>query len=179
MSEAPTTAELRRVLGHFATGVTIVTGMAPDGRPVGFACQSFASVSLEPPLVLFCASRSGRSWPLLRHTGVFCVNVLRHDQRELADRFGSPTGRRYEGLEWRRSAHGAPSLPGALMRVHGAITEVHEAGDHDVVLGRVLGLEDGKPGRPLLFYRGRFTVTERPEPTSRADARWGSGDFWG
>ncbi|HET7397559.1 MAG TPA: flavin reductase family protein [Intrasporangium sp.] len=179
MTATPPPAELRRVLGHFATGVTIVTGLAPDGAPVGFACQSFASVSLDPPLVLFCASRSGRSWPLLRDTGRFCVHVLRHEQRELCDRFGSPTGRRYDGLDWELSPHGAPSLPGVLMRVHGEVAQVHEAGDHDVVIGRVLGLEDGEPGRPMLFYRGRFTVTERRTSAARGEAPDGRDDFWG
>ncbi len=171
-------AELRRVLGHFATGVAIATGFAPDGQPVGFACQSFTSVSLEPPLVLFCADHRGRSWPRMRDSGVFCVNVLRHAQQDLADRFGSPTGLRFEGLEW-RTAYGAPALPGVLARVHCAIESVHVTGDHDVDVGRIQHLEVDQPGRPLLFYRGRFAVTERVRSSARNEVPGGWDDFWG
>jgi flavin reductase (DIM6/NTAB) family NADH-FMN oxidoreductase RutF len=174
----PSRAELRRVLGHFATGVTIVTGFAGDGDPVGFACQSFTSVSLEPPLVLFCADHRGRSWPRMRDSGSFCVNILRYAQQELADRFGSPTGLRFEGLEW-GSSHGAPALPGVLARVHCAIESVHVTGDHDVVVGRVEHLEVEQPGRPLLFYRGRFAVTERVRSSAREEVPGGWDDFWG
>ena len=172
-------ARMRSVLGHFATGVTVVTGVGPTGDPVGFACQSFASVSLDPPLVLFCAAHTGRSWPLMRDTGVFCVNVLRHEQTELIERFGSSSGRRFDGLDWEPSTLGAPSLPDVLMRVHATIEEVHAAGDHDVVIGRVQGLEDGAPGRPMLFYRGRFTVTERRTSSARDDAEPVVDDYWG
>lgn len=172
-------AELRRVLGHFATGVTVITGLGPGDEPVGFTCQSFASVSLDPPLVLFCAARAGRSWTLIRDSGVFTVNVLRHQQTELVERFGSAQGRRFVGLEWELSRHGSPSLHGVLMRVHAAVDEVHAAGDHDVVIGRVLGLEDGEPGRPMLFYRGRFTVTEPRTSAGPDEAPTAVGDYWG
>lgn len=180
MTRAPTPEEMRHALGHFATGVTVVTGFSPEGHPVGFACQSFASVSLEPPLVLFCADHRGRSWPRMRDAGRFTVNVLHHDQLELVQRFGSTDGARFEDLHWLPSEVGGPSLPGALMRIHCAVEQVHVAGDHDVVIGRVLGLDDSGAGRPMLFYRGRFTVTERRTSTS-AD---GSGpepldDYWG
>jgi flavin reductase (DIM6/NTAB) family NADH-FMN oxidoreductase RutF len=170
---------MRHALGHFATGVTIVSGYASGGEPVGFACQSFASVSLHPPLVLFCADHRGRSWPRMRDDGRFTVNVLRDEQRDLIARFGSRAGRRFEGLEWFPSEHGGPSLPGALMRVHGVVDQVHVAGDHDVVVGRVLELEDGDPGRPMLFYRGRFTVTERRGPTAGDEAPEPLDDYWG
>ena len=175
----PTTAELRRVLGHFATGVTVITGLGSSGEPVGFACQSFASVSLDPPLVLFCAAHTGRSWPRIRDTGTFCVNVLNHGQADLIERFGSASGSRFEGLEWDPSPDGAPALRGVLMRVHGAVEQVHAAGDHDVAIGRVLALEDGEPGRPMLFYRGRLTVTERRTSSARDDAAPVIDDYWG
>jgi flavin reductase (DIM6/NTAB) family NADH-FMN oxidoreductase RutF len=177
---------MRHALGHFATGVTVVTGFAHDGEPVGFACQSFASVSLHPPLVLFCADHRGRSWPRMRDQGRFTVNVLRHEQRELIGRFGSTAGARFEGLDWEPSAHGGPSLPGVLLRVHCAVEQVHVAGDHDVVVGHVLDLEEGAPGRPMLFYRGRFTVTERRTSTGVDDGGDGvdqapapMDDYWG
>lgn len=174
----PSPAELRHALGHFATGVTVVTGVAGDAAPVGFACQSFASVSLDPPLVLFCADHRGRSWPRMRDTGVFCVNVLRHDQRDLVDRFGSSAGQRFDGLDWQMAPYGAPSLPGVLIRIHGAVDDVHVAGDHDVVIGRVLAVEEGEPGRPMLFYRGRLSVTERAS-SLREQVPGGWDDYWG
>jgi 3-hydroxy-9,10-secoandrosta-1,3,5(10)-triene-9,17-dione monooxygenase reductase component len=176
---APTPERMRHALGHFATGVTIVTGYATDGEPVGFACQSFASVSLHPPLVLFCADHRGRSWPRMREDGRFTVNVLEHDQRDIVARFGSRGGRRFEGLDWTPSEHGGPSLTGVIMRVHCSVEQVHVAGDHDVVVGRVLDLEDGESGRPMLFYRGRLTVTERQGRTARDDTPEAMDDYWG
>lgn len=179
MTDGPTPARMRHALGHFATGVTIVTGTDPQGEPVGFACQSFASVSLDPPLVLFCADHRGRSWPRMRDQGHFTVNVLGHGQRELVERFGSSDGARFEGLDWEPSAQGGPSLPGVLVRLHCAVEQVHVAGDHDVVIGRVLDIEDTEPGRPMLFYRGRLTVTERRTSSARDDGPEPLDDYWG
>ncbi|MDN5797545.1 MAG: flavin reductase family protein [Intrasporangium sp.] len=175
----PTPDRLRRVLGHFATGVTVVTGLDAEHEPVGFACQSFSSVSLEPPLVLFCADHRGRSWPRMRDTGTFCVNILRHAQQDIVDRFGSPTGARFEGIDWHLSPYGAPALPGVLARVHCAVEAVHASGDHDVVVGRVQDLELVQAGRPLLFYRGRFAVTERVRSAAQVEVTGGWDDFWG
>jgi len=173
----PDSLEFRRTMGLFATGVTVVTGL--DGRePVGFACQAFASVSLEPPLVLFCAGRRGRSWPRIRRAGRFCVNVLAEEQQEVCERFGSAQGRRFEGLVWEVSPWGTPSLPGVLARVHADVHAVHPAGDHDVVVGHVLAVERVAPERrPMIFFRSRFGIdgsdaSVAPDPWARAD-RWG------
>lgn len=170
-----TPAQMRAAMGSFATGVTVVTGLVDD-HPVGFACQSFASVSLDPPLVLFCADHRGRTWPQIRSTGRFTVNVLGEEQVELCNRFGSSTGRRFEHLEWTRSHWQTPALPGVLVRVHAVVEEVHVSGDHDVVIGRVLGLETPRADQPLLFFRGTFGVET---PTVSAPPRWGYGDRWG
>jgi flavin reductase (DIM6/NTAB) family NADH-FMN oxidoreductase RutF len=161
--DAPTPERMRRALGSFATGVTVVTGLDAAGAPVGFACQSFASVSLEPPLVLFCADHRGRSWPRIRESGRFCVNVLAEDQSGLCERFGSSRGAKYAGLDWELSRWGTPVFDGVLTRVHAEVHAVHPAGDHDVVIGRVLELETPPPvqpagERPMLFFRGRFGV---------------------
>lgn len=177
-STPPDPSRMRHALGHFATGVTVVTGYGPDGAPVGFACQSFAAVSLAPPLVLFCADHRGRSWPLMRETGRFTVNVLGHEQHHLVRRFGATGGRRFEALTWRPSGVGGPSLPGALVRVHCAVEHVTGAGDHDVVIGRVLALDDSEPGRPMLFYRGQFTVTEAG-PGSAPAGEASRDEYWG
>lgn len=162
-AQAPSPEEMRRAMGAFATGVTVVTAV-DGGEPVGFTCQSFASVSLTPPLVLFCADHRGRSWPRIRAAGRFTANVLAEDQTELCARFGSRTGRKYEGLGWDLSRWGTPSLRGVLMRVHAEITAVHSTGDHDVVIGRVLAVETARENRPLLFFRGRFIRTTAAAP---------------
>lgn len=102
--------------------------------------------------------------------------MLGEDQVDLCDRFGSSRGRRFDGLDWTRSRWGTPSLPDALMRVHAEVEDVHVAGDHDVVIGRVRELERSEDGRPLLFFRGTFGVET---PTVTAPTRWGFGDRWG
>ncbi|KRF21293.1 flavin oxidoreductase [Nocardioides sp. Soil797] len=180
----PKPDEMRAAMGIFASGVTIVTGVDDEG-PVGFACQSFASVSLDPPLILFCADHRGRSWPRIRETGRFCVNVLGEDQAELCSRFGSSRGARFEGLDWELSQWGAPALGGVMLRVHCAVETVHLAGDHDVVIGRVQELEYDGYERPMIFYRGAFG-TEFDDPSRRLpDAtpasllNWGDGIRWG
>lgn len=171
----PTPPRMRRALGDFASGVTVVTGLGPDGVPAGFACQSFASVSLEPPLVLFCADHRGRAWPRIREAGRFAVNILAEEQSDLCGRFGSSRGRKFEGLDWEVSRWGTPSLPGVLTRVHAEVHEVHEAGDHDVVVGRVLALETVTDRPPMLFFRGGFGVRGAGTPVDP----WGWGELWG
>ncbi|MET8578586.1 flavin reductase family protein [Streptomyces sp. NPDC005012] len=176
---SPTPAAMRRAMGAFATGVTVVTAMDGD-EPVGFACQSFASVSLEPPLVLFCADHRGRTWPRIRRAGQFCVNVLAEDQTDLCARFGSSRGLKFDGLDWDLTRWGTPSLRGVLMKVHAQVHAVHTAGDHDIVVGRVLGLDSGPGHRPLLFFRGRFDMPERQDvlDDGGAPGLWGWGDPW-
>lgn len=153
----PTTRSMRDVLGTFVTGVTVVTGL--DGeQPVGFACQAFASVSLAPPLVMFCAGHESRSWPRIRAAGRFSVSILAEDQRDLIDRFGSRRGHKFEGLDWQVSPWGTPVFDGVIARVHADIEAVHPAGDHDLVLGRVRGLASLRSDRPMVFYRGQFDL---------------------
>ncbi|GAA1226302.1 flavin reductase family protein [Prauserella halophila] len=155
----PDPQTMRHTMGIFATGVTIVTG-ADDAGPTGFACQSFASVSLAPPLVLFCADHRGRAWPRIREAGHFCVNVLGDDQADLCRRFGSAAGTKFDGLPWTASPWGTPLLPDVLCRVHAAVEAVHASGDHDVVIGRVSGLETPRRASPLVFYKGRFGIED-------------------
>ena len=146
--------ELRRVMGHFATGVTVVTG-ADDGEPVGFACQSFTSVSLEPPLVLFCPAHSSRSWPRIQSSGSFSVNVLAEDQLELCKTFASSSDSKFEGQAWHPTQWG-PSLDNVLATVHCDIWKVIPAGDHDVVIGSVQDVVTHRDAQPLVFFRGQF-----------------------
>jgi 3-hydroxy-9,10-secoandrosta-1,3,5(10)-triene-9,17-dione monooxygenase reductase component len=160
-----TPAVFRATLGHFCTGVTVVTA-ALDGQPVGFACQSFAAVSLEPPLVLFCPSQDSRSWPVMERVGRFGVNVLAHDQAEISAAFGSSRPDKFETAGWARSAGGVPILEGALAWVEATVEEVYPVGDHHVVIGRVVALGGGGQNPPLLFHRGRYTapLAEPPPP---------------
>jgi len=144
-SPGPDPQRFRQVLGHFATGVTVITGMHEDA-PAGFACQAFAALSLEPPLVLFCPARSSGTWPRIARVGELGVNVLADGQRDLA-----------------RGPNGAPILSGVLAWAACTVETVHETGDHFVVIARVTDLGDCAAGDPLLFYRGRFTLSAAQE----------------
>jgi 3-hydroxy-9,10-secoandrosta-1,3,5(10)-triene-9,17-dione monooxygenase reductase component len=149
--------QFREVLGRFATGVTVVTSFS-DGAPVGMTCQSFASVSLSPQLVLFCPARTSRAWPMMQRAGYFCVNLLAEGQAELADGMATKGDRKFDGLGWTVASTGAPVLDGVLGYVDCTVEAVHEAGDHYVVIGRVQALDLGEAEQPLLFYRGEYTT---------------------
>ncbi|MDN3359036.1 flavin reductase family protein [Actinomadura sp. DC4] len=171
----PSPQEMRRAMGAFASGVTVVAGI-DGGEPVGFACQSFASVSLEPPLILFCADHRGRSWPRIRPAGRFNVSVLAEGQDEVCTRFGSGQGRKFEDLAWHASPWGTPVIEGVLLRVECVVHDVHVAGDHDVVIGRVLAVDaPGEEAQPMIFFRGGFGLG----PAVAAPELWGWGDHWG
>jgi 3-hydroxy-9,10-secoandrosta-1,3,5(10)-triene-9,17-dione monooxygenase reductase component len=148
----------RQVLGHFCTGVTVITSCDADG-PAGFTCQSFAALSLDPPLVLFCPGRSSATWPRIEQAGHFCANVLADDQRELARTFAGGSASRFDGVGWSPAPSGAPVLDDTLAWVTAEVEDVHAAGDHYLVTGRVTGLRASRPGPPLLFYKGRDAVT--------------------
>lgn len=150
-------ARFRQVLGHFGTGVTVVTAL-DRGEPLGFTAQSFTSVSLDPPLISVCPSRRSVTWPRMDQAGVFCANVLSSDQEELARAFAVRDTDRFAGVEWAPApATGSPVLAGVLAWVDCRVHAVHEAGDHLIVVGRVLGLAHDDEGRtPLLFYRGGY-----------------------
>ena len=151
----------RDVLGRFASGVTVVTSTSND-EPVGLTCQSFMSVSLDPPLVLFSPAKSSRAWPLIQRAGKFCVNFLAADQAELSNTMASRGIDKFAGVGWEPSPEtGSPLLPGTLGYVDCAIHQVHEAGDHYVVIGRVLDLAlTDAPGEPLLFFEGGYRTTQ-------------------
>ena len=155
-AESFDSARFRQVLGHFPSGVTVVTA-APGGEPAGLAVGSFCSVSLEPPLVLFCPSRSSSTFPAIREAGVFCVNVLGEGQEDVSRVFAGKGPDKFKGIGWKPAATGSPVISGALAWVDCEVDTIHEAGDHFIVIGRVreLGLSDDHTG-PLLFYRGGY-----------------------
>ncbi len=172
----------RQVLGHFCTGVTVVAGV-DDGEPVGFACQSFAALSLDPPLVLFCPGRSSRTWPIIERSGNFCVSVLTHAQQRVSSVFGRGGADKFAEVGWTHAPSGAPVLDGVLAWIDCTVETVHEAGDHYVVIGRVTALGQHNDERPLVFYRGAYTGIE-PEsvltPAAELDGflTWPRHDDW-
>lgn len=145
-------------MGHFASGVTVITSMDADD-PVGFTCQAFTSLSLEPPLVVIAPGRSSTSWPRIAPGGTFCVNILSEDQEALCRDFavsGADKGDKFRGVGWKPGPFGAPVLDGSLATVGCRIVTVHEGGDHDIVVGEVVDTWVDSTNRPLLFYRGGF-----------------------
>jgi 3-hydroxy-9,10-secoandrosta-1,3,5(10)-triene-9,17-dione monooxygenase reductase component len=155
MEAVPVTSDaVRRAMACFATGVVVVTANGPSG-PVGMAVNSFTSVSLDPPLVLFCASRSSNTWPWIKAAGHFCANVLSAHQEGLARVFAE-RGDRYLGVAHHRGVSGAPVLDCIHAHVDCEIAEEHDAGDHIVVIGRVLDVSMDAARSPLLFYRSRY-----------------------
>jgi flavin reductase (DIM6/NTAB) family NADH-FMN oxidoreductase RutF len=144
----------REVLGHFATGVTVVTALE-DGAPVGFTCQAFTSLSIEPPLVALAPAKSSTSWPRIARAGAFCVNILAEDQEAICRDFAVSGGDKFTGVGWRPGAAGAPILDGALAWVECEFVRAHDAGDHELVIGRVRDL-GVVAGRPLVYFRGGF-----------------------
>lgn len=147
-------ARFREVLGHFATGVTIVTAME-EGEPVGFSCQSFSALSLDPPMVLLAPAKSSTSWPRIARAGAFCVNILSEHQEALCRAFAVTGGDKFDGVEWTPGITGAPLIAGALAVVECTLGAIYEGGDHELVTGNVVMMEIGQ-GSPLLFYRSGF-----------------------
>ena len=156
-------AAMRDVLGHFATGVVVVTARAADGTSLGFTCQSFASLSLDPPLVSFAPARTSSTWPRIREVGTFCVNVLAEDHRDLSVGFARSGGGvdKFAGVDWCPAPSGAPVLEGVSAWIDCTLWAEHDGGDHTIVVGRVHDLGADPARLPLLFYRGGDGVEQR------------------
>jgi 3-hydroxy-9,10-secoandrosta-1,3,5(10)-triene-9,17-dione monooxygenase reductase component len=147
----------RRVLGHFLTGVAVISAM--DGEdPVGLTVGSFFSVSLDPPLVGFCAARSSKTWPAIKRFGHFCVNVLAADQEGVCRSFARTGTDKFQGIDWTLSGGGCPRLDGVLAWLDCDIEVVHGAGDHEICIGRVRALGDPRITIPLPFFRGTHQI---------------------
>ena len=143
------------MLGHFATGVTVVTAMH-GGTPAGLSVNSFTSVSLDPPLVAFCVARTSATRPRIREAGWFCVNILAEHQEGVSRVFATRGADKFRGIGWHPSVSGAPILAGVLAWIDCTIDVEHDAGDHVLVVGRVRELDVAAEGRPLVFYRGGY-----------------------
>ena len=147
----------RDTMGQFCTGVVIVTG-AQAGQLVGFAAQSFVSLSLQPPLVAVCPGKTSTSWPRIRDTGYFCINMLADDQQDVSDVFAQ-TGKAAD-IAWATRRTGAPILAGAMAYVECSLAAEHDAGDHTVAVGQVRGFETlREDAKPLVYFRGGYGVS--------------------
>ncbi len=143
------------MLGHFPTGVVVVTATVASG-PVGLSVNSFTAVSLNPPLVAFCADRRSGSWAGIRSAGAFCVNVLGEDQEALSRVFAAKGADRFGGVGWSPAPSGAPRLDRVLAWVDCTVEAVHDGGDHEICVGRVDALDVEREHGPLVFYRGGY-----------------------
>lgn len=150
--------QFRDTLSRFCSGVTVITSVS-DGQPVGMTCQSFASVSLHPPLVMFIPAKTSRAWPKMQRAGHFTVNFLSADQQAVSNTFATRDADKFGGVEWTPGVTGAPVLPGVLGHIDCTVHAAYEVGDHYVVIGKVQDLSIDSDEPPLLFYRGAYTTT--------------------
>jgi len=149
-------AEFRRVLGHFASGVTIVTTCDGDRRPTGLTASAFSSVSLEPPLVLVCIDHKSQSHGPLVEGGRFAVNILSVEQQPLSRKFATTRLDKFDGVEYRLSDLGLPIIAAAIAHLECVTVSTHVAGDHTILVGRVEGAAALDGGEPLLYFRGQY-----------------------
>ena len=146
----------RNAMGNFCTGVVVATSMS-EGAPVGFAAQSFVSLSLDPPLVALCPGKGSSSWPKISASGKFGVNILAHDQRAVCDAMAVSGGDKFAAFEWQEGAHGVPILDGVIGFVECDLVAEHDAGDHIIAVGAVQTFEIvASEKTPLLFFRGGY-----------------------
>ncbi|MGB3484663.1 MAG: flavin reductase family protein [Mycobacterium sp.] len=150
-----TADRMREVLGSFCSGITVISAQTEHG-PVGFTCQSFSSLSLDPPLVSFSPARTSTTWPKIRDIGTFAVNVLADDHHTISNGFARSGADKFAGVRWEAGPHGAPILDGVVAWAECDLWAEYDGGDHTVVAARVLELH-GTPDRsPLLYYRGGY-----------------------
>lgn len=147
-------AHFKEVLGHYASGLVVVTAITPEG-PVGFTCQTFGSLSLQPVLVTFAAGSEGCSWGLVRHREFVGISILAGDQESLARRFASSGLDKFDGTPWEKAPEGSPLLDGAIAHLEGRISTVTTHGDHDVAVVEVTYVH-ARSGHPLIYFRGGF-----------------------
>ena len=155
-------AEFRQAMGHFATGVTIVTSVGPDGEPVGTTANAVSSLSLDPPLILVCFDRASVTLAAICAHGAFAVNVLAAPQQPLSANFARRgLAAAWDGVRHRRGRTGSPRLDGVLASLECTVEHRIAGGDHEIVVGRVQDVETGPADRdPLLFWRGRYAALD-------------------
>jgi flavin reductase (DIM6/NTAB) family NADH-FMN oxidoreductase RutF len=159
-------AQLREAMGHFATGVTVVTSVGTDGEPVGTTANAVTSLSLEPPLVLVCFDLSSATLAAIRSHGAFAVNVLGHRQRHLSANFAKRgLAAAWEGVTHHRGLTGSPRLTDVIAVIECTVEHALPGGDHEIIVGRVRHAEtNGEGASPLLFWRGKYASLDRRFP---------------
>lgn len=156
----------REALGHYASGITVITSLV-DGEPIGFTCQSFYSVSMDPPLVSFSVKSSSYSYPKIRRAGRFAVNILSGEQIEISNQFARQGADKWRGVDWQDSPLGNPVLAGSLHWLDCEIHAEHAAGDHLIVIGEVKAMDrqDVAATQPLLYFKGQYCkLAAAPSP---------------
>jgi flavin reductase (DIM6/NTAB) family NADH-FMN oxidoreductase RutF len=147
--------ELRRVMGHFATGVTVITTRDKNGVPTGLTANAFLSLSLDPPLALISVDKSAQCYACFECDNGFTVNFLHEDQEELSRRFATKGIDKFAGLQWHEGSNGAAVLDGVLGYVECKIRQCLDGGDHTIIIGEILNA-DASGERPLIFYKGKY-----------------------
>lgn len=152
--------QFRRVMGHFATGIVVAATRDESGLPAGLTCNSFTSVSLDPPLVLFCVDRNSTTLPAFLHTRAFSLSILSEEDEEVSRQFASADPKaRFDGVAVQTASTGVPILTSALAWIDCDLHEAVEAGDHMILLGHVRATgtcDEQTAGRPLLYFRGKY-----------------------
>jgi flavin reductase (DIM6/NTAB) family NADH-FMN oxidoreductase RutF len=159
--------QFRASLGRFATGVTIITARGTDGRPIGLTCNSFGSLSLSPPLVQWCIGNSSRNYAAINSAKYFAVHVLDSTQQDLCRRFANLELDRFANLELAEGLHSLPLLNKYHARFECERHSLYRVGDHTIVVGQVLRLDE-QDGDPLLFYRGTLTTVTLPSQSPKS-----------
>ena len=147
--------DFRQVLSHFASGVTIVTTSDGEQRPTGLTASAFCSVSLEPPLILICVDHKSQSYPHLKESGRFAINILHQGHEQLSRRFASSRLDKFDGVPFTMGSLGVPLIDEALAYLECRTASAHVEGDHTIFVGRVEAIGVGK-GDPLLYFRGKY-----------------------
>ena len=156
-------SNFREALGHYASGITVITSQV-DGQPIGFTCQSFYSVSVNPPLVSFSVMASSASYPGIRQAGRFAVNILAGEQVGICNQFARKGTDKWQGVQWQGSPLGNPLLAGSLHWLDCEIHAEHTAGDHLIVIGEVkaLNVQHAPATQPLLYFKGQYCTLATP-----------------
>jgi flavin reductase (DIM6/NTAB) family NADH-FMN oxidoreductase RutF len=147
--------ELRRVMGHFATGVAVITTKDEQGTPHGLTANAFMSLSLNPPLILIGVDKGAQCYGCFEPPNGFTVNFLGADQEEISKRFATKGIDKFAGLQWREGGNGAAILDGVIGYIECNITQCHEGGDHTIVVGEIVAV-NATGDRPLLFFKGKY-----------------------
>ena len=147
--------DIRNVLGHFATGVTVITTKSKTGIPFGLTVNSFTSLSLNPPLVIVCVDKTVDCYSCFEDSKVFAVNVLGEDQEELSQRFATKGIEKFEGIKWSMGEKGSPLLDGVIGAIECNVVQNYDGGDHTIFLGEIVKAT-AKGDRPLLFCKGKY-----------------------